>query len=119
MLEEILLQIVPPIAAGLELIAVIITVVGAVKGLFQFIQGGLKFDNKEARLTLANCLALSLQFMLIAEILKTIIVQNLKSFILLAVVAALRIIVTFVVHWEASGLVETSQRDKSKKDQNT
>ncbi|MGB4609850.1 MAG: DUF1622 domain-containing protein [Saccharofermentanales bacterium] len=119
MIEDVLHQIVPTIAAGMELIAVIIAVLGTLKALFQFIQGGLKFDNREAGLTLAHCLALSLQIMLIAEILKTIVVQNLNSFILLAVVAALRIIVTFVVHWEATGLAETNQPEKTEEDQNS
>ena len=118
MIEDILSKILPPITAGMDLIAVIIAVIGVVKALFHFISSGLKFDNIEARKTFANCLALSLQLMLIAEILKTIIVQNLKSFILLAVVAALRIIVTFVIHWEASSLDKTDQPEKTKEDEN-
>jgi uncharacterized membrane protein len=45
-------------------------------------------------------MSLSLEFKLAAEIIKTVLIRNIDEFIILAAVAILRVILTFVLHWE-------------------
>lgn len=41
-----------------------------------------------------------------AEILKTLLVRNLDELVILASIVILRFILTFVIHWEISSVIE-------------
>ncbi len=45
-------------------------------------------------------MTLSLEFKLAAEIIKTVVIRTIDEFIILASVAILRVVLSFVLHWE-------------------
>lgn len=99
-IHHILETIIPIIAGILELIGVIIITFGALKGIVKLIMNKFNLNDDSIGIELAKAMALSLEFKLGAEIIKTVIVQDMKEFYMIAAVAALRIIITFVLHWE-------------------
>lgn len=92
--------IAPIVTHFLELIGILIITYGSLRALWFFVKGGLSFQNKYVKITLGEALALSLEFKLGAEIIKTVIVRDLNELVILAFVVVLRIALTFVIHWE-------------------
>lgn len=113
MFEEILHIIVPPLTAILEIIGVLIIGLGSAKALYWFIKDGFRFENESLKLLLAQALALSLEFKLGAEILKTVLVRTTDEFIVLAAIVMLRVVMTFVIHWE----IRSTNEDRKKEEQ--
>lgn len=99
-IEEFLKLVIPYIAGALEAVGVFIIALAGVRSLVQFIKERFSFDNSHLGIELAKAMALSLEFKLGAEIIKTVIINTLDEFIIVAAVAALRIAITFVLHWE-------------------
>lgn len=110
-MHSLLEMIVPPISGVLELIGVAIIVLGSVRALIAFIGARFNFGDEEVKLELAQSLALSLEFKLGAEILKSVIIRNLNEFALLFAIVLLRVIMTFVIHWE----IKTTHEDRKLK----
>lgn len=105
-LHGLLVQIIPNLAAIIELIGVVVVVYGVIRSLYLFIFSGGNLMASDPKLDLAKALAYSLEFKLAAEILKSVIIQTLDEFIILAAIVVLRVILTFVIHWE----IESSEK---------
>lgn len=99
-IEHLMEMIVPYITGSLELIGVAIISIAAVRGVFQFFQNGFNFRGDDVSIDFAKAMALSLEFKLAAEIIKTVVIRTLDEFIILASVATLRVVLSFVLHWE-------------------
>lgn len=98
---------VSPVVVGmLELIGIFIIALGSSQALYLFFKGGFRFDNAHVKRTLGESLALSLEFKLGAEIIKTVIIRDLNELIILALVVAIRVILSFVIHWEVKQIEE-------------
>ncbi len=101
MIIEHLLEIIAPyITSSLELIGVAIITIAAGRGIFQFFKNGFNFRGDDVSIDFAKAMALSLEFKLAAEIIKTVVIRTLDEFIILASVAILRVVLSFVLHWE-------------------
>ena len=79
----------------MECVGVIILLTTAVKSIW----GILKRD-ASVRLTLAKGIALSLEFKLGGEVLRTVIVREWSELAILGAVIVLRGALTFLIHWE-------------------
>ena len=99
-LEELIQIVSPPIIHVLELIGIFIIFLGSLKVLWIFLKSGFNFHDKAITITLGEVLALSLQFKLGAEVIKTVVIRDFQELIVLTVVVVLRIVLSFVVHWE-------------------
>lgn len=99
-IEHLLEFIVPYITGSLELIGVLIIAIAAIRGVLQFFRNGFNFRGDDVSIDFAKALALSLEFKLAAEIVKTVVIRTFDEFIILAAVAILRVVLTFVLHWE-------------------
>jgi len=99
-IEHLLEAIVPYITSSLELIGVAIIAIAAVRGLFQFFRNGFDFRGDDVAIDFAKAMTLSLEFKLAAEIIKTVVIRTIDEFIILASVAILRVVLSFVLHWE-------------------
>lgn len=99
-IESFLELFIPYITGFLETIGVIIITIASIKAIIGFIKSGFDFGNENLKIELAKALALSLEFKLAAEILKTVIIRTLDEFLILAAITFLRIIISFVIHWE-------------------
>ena len=85
-----------------ELVGALIIIVGALICIYKYIQSVVKKEKIKFKLLLANQLALGLEFMLAAEILKTVITPKNGSYeiVVLAAVVLLRVVLTLLLHWE-------------------
>ena len=99
-IDKILEITIPYITSTLELIGVIIIVIGASRALYNVVTNKFNFDEHAFGVRFAKSMALSLEFKLAAEIIKTVIIRDLDEFIILAAVATLRVVITLVLHWE-------------------
>lgn len=99
-MHQILETVIPILMEVLEVIAVIVLVIGTIKSVIIFIQN--YFTDKEDRIIreMASSMSLALEFILAAEILQTLIVDDRNQLITMSVLLILRIIISFVLHWE-------------------
>lgn len=107
--HEILEQFIPNLAAIVELIGVLIIIYGVVRSVILFVKSGGNLMATDAKIDLAKALAYSLEFKLAGEILKSVIVRTLDEFIVLAGVVVLRVVLTYVIHWELESSERSSQ----------
>ena len=99
-IEHLLEFIVPYITSSLELIGVLIIAIAAIRGVLQFFKNGFNFRGDDVSIDFAKAMVLSLEFKLAAEIIKTVVIRTIDEFIILAAVAILRVVLSFVLHWE-------------------
>ena len=99
-IERFLEFVIPYIAGCLDLVGVAIITYSAVVSLYKTISSKFDFTWDVAGVDFAKAMQLGLEFKLAAEIIKTVIVHSLNEFIVLASITAIRIIMSFVLHWE-------------------
>ncbi len=84
----------------LELIGILIIVYGIIITLIRLFKTGFNLTDHTTKILLGESLALSLQVKLGAEIIKTVVVRDLNELLILGVIVILRIVLTYVIHWE-------------------
>lgn len=99
-MQQILDTIIPIIILLLELIAVIVIVIGMVKSIYIYVKFQFNDDDHLTVREMASSLSLALEYILGAEILETLIIQDVSQLLTMSVLLILRIIITFVLHWE-------------------
>lgn len=80
----------------LELFGIVILVFTAFKCFFQWV----KKENRRLRLNLAEGIALSLEFKIGSEVLRTVVVRDWEELGILGAVILLRGLLTILIHWE-------------------
>ena len=98
--EHILHDIAEVSALTLEFIGVIIIVIGSIKALVHLGNGLIKHRAINIVVELGKTLALALEFKMGAEIIKTVIVHDLKELAVLGIVILIRALLAFLIHWE-------------------
>jgi uncharacterized membrane protein len=85
-----------------ELVGALIIIVGAVACIIKYIRSVIQNKQVPLKMLLANQLALGLEFMLAAEILKTVITtnRNKDELVMLAAIVLLRAALSVLIHWE-------------------
>ncbi len=85
-----------------ELVGAAVIIIGALVCMVKYIQSLIKHKKLPLKILLANQLALGLEFMLVAEILKTVVTENhsLDEIVVLGMVILLRAGVSMLLHWE-------------------
>ena len=86
----------------LEIIGISVVIVGSIKVLIQLFK---RFLHKSAEgqnpvIALGRSLGLALEFKMGAEIVKTVIVRELKELLILGIIIILRAILAILIHWE-------------------
>lgn len=95
-MELMLAYIVEICTILLELFGIAVLVYTAIKCFIQWV----KRDNRHLRLNLAEGIALSLEFKMGSEVLRTVVVRNWEELGILGAVILLRGLLTFLIHWE-------------------
>lgn len=93
--EEIFSAIVNYAIILIELIGTAILVIGVIKAVI-----GIFKKTAHLRLDLAESIALSLEFKMGGELLRTVIVRNTQELIMLGAIVLLRAAMTFLIQWE-------------------
>ena len=100
-LGEFIDHYLPYIIYMLELMGIIIIIGTSIKAFVIYVKGVFsgQIQDELIKMDFAKGLGMSLEFLLSAEVLKTIIVHTKDELIVLGVIMGLRIIVTFLPHW--------------------
>lgn len=100
MLEHIVSLILEVLIPLCELIGIFVVAVSALTAFWHYLRGLIKKDGYDIKFQLANGLALSLEFKMAAEILKTVSVRDFEELTVLAIVIVLRALLSFLIHFE-------------------
>ena len=86
----------------LEIIGISVVIVGSIKVLIQLFKGFLRksVEGQNPVIALGRSLGLALEFKMGAEIVKTVIVRDLKELLILGIIIILRAILAILIHWE-------------------
>lgn len=93
--ENILILVVKISTMLLELFGITVLILSAIKCFIQWIRHDLNL-----RLNLAKGIALSLEFKMGSEVLRTVIVRDWSELGILGAVILLRGLLTFLIYWE-------------------
>ena len=91
----------------LEFFGIAVLVYTAIKSFIQWI----KRDSRHLRLNLAEGIALSLEFKMGSEVLRTVVVRDWEELGILGAVILLRGLLTFLIHWEIKNEEKTIKKD--------
>lgn len=100
MLEELIIDILPPIISICELMGIFVVAVSALRAFWHYCRGLVSRTPQDVKFELANGLATSLEFKMAAEILKTVLVRDLNELIVLGAVVLLRALLSLLIHFE-------------------
>ena len=100
MLEELIIQILPPLISICELMGIFVVAVSALRAFWHYCRGLVSRAPRDVKFELANGLATSLEFKMAAEILKTVLVRDLNELIVLGAVVLLRALLSLLIHFE-------------------
>lgn len=96
LIETYLTHIVQICCILMELFGIAVLVFTAIKCFVQWIRR----DATHLRLDLAQGIALSLEFKMGSEVLRTVVVREWEELLILGAVILLRGLLTFLIHWE-------------------
>ncbi len=85
---------------ALELVGILIVVIGSIRALLRLAKCLRKKTPFHVVVDLGKALSLALEFKMGAEIIKTVIIHDLKELSILGVVILIRAALAFIIHWE-------------------
>lgn len=94
---EFILEILIPIC---ELMGIAIVAVSVLSAFWKYMCSLFTHSSCDVKFRLASGLALSLEFKMAAEILKTVLIRDLNELLVLGVVIALRALLSLLIHFE-------------------
>ncbi|MGN0505137.1 MAG: DUF1622 domain-containing protein [Lachnospiraceae bacterium] len=103
MLETVMEYLVEVAILIFEFMGVGIIIFSGLKGFYHYVR-----RSPEMKVSLAQGLAIGLEFKLGSEILKTVIVREWTEIVTVAGIIALRAALTFLIHWE----IKEEHKDK-------
>ncbi len=109
-IEKFLTYLVEISTITLELFGVIVLIFTAVKCFIKWIK-----HDSALRLELAKGIALSLEFKMGSEVLRTVVVRDWEELGILGAVIVLRGLLTFLIHWEIKHEEEALQKNSPEK----
>ena len=105
-MDMVLTYIVEICTILLELFGIAVLVYTAIKCFIQWV----KKDSGHLRLRLAEGIALSLEFKMGSEVLRTVVVRDWEELGILGAVILLRGLLTFLIHWEIKNEEKTIEK---------
>ena len=106
--EEMLYELVQACTMLMELFGVCVLVSTAVRCFMKWIQ-----KDAGIRLTLAQGIALALEFKMGGEVLRTVVVREWAELGILGAIIVLRGVLTFLIHWEIKNEESALEKEKS------
>ena len=100
MLEHVVSIVLGILIPLCELMGICVVAVSAVSAFWRYARSLITGDMSDIKFRLASGLALSLEFKMAAEILKTVVIHDLGELAVLAFVIALRAVLSLLIHFE-------------------
>ena len=104
---EVFLEILIPIC---ELMGITIVAISACSAFWQYAKSLILRIPCNVKFQLANGLALSLEFKMAAEILKTVLIRDFGELVVLGAVIVLRALLSFLIHFEMNHAEKTPEK---------
>lgn len=98
-LHDVLTKVVNLAIVVFEFMGVAVIIVAGVTGVISYIR-----RDRFTRLKLAKGMAMGLEFKLGSEILRTVVVRELREIAIVGAIILLRAALTFLIHWEIKTL---------------
>ena len=111
-LETYMYNIVEVCTSLLEFFGIVVLVTSAVRAFVRW----ARRDRKNIRLDLAQGIALALEFKMVGEVLRTVVVREWSELGILGAIIVLRAMLTFLIHWE---IKEGVREEHGKKKENS
>ena len=92
--------ILPYMISLLEIIGIFIVFWSGIHGFWQYFQNTFMKKKFDLQSNLAKGLAMGLEFKMAAEILRTVLIQNLEELYMLGAVILLRALLSILIHYE-------------------
>lgn len=102
-LNTVIETVLPYIIAILELMGIFVVTWSGIKSFLHYVQNSFFKKHYELQFDLANGLATALEFKMAAEILKTVLIREMRELIILGAIIILRALVTLILHFEMKG----------------
>ncbi len=106
---ELFLEVLIPVC---ELMGISIVAISAVGAFWRYAYSLITRKSCDVKFQLANGLALSLEFKMAAEILKTVLVRDFEELLVLGAVIVLRALLSFLIHFEMKGAHKDEEKTK-------
>lgn len=98
--EHLVETILPPIITIIELMGIFVVTWSALSAFGEYLLNTFLHKHFDLQFELANGLATGLEFKMAAEILKTVVVHDLRELLILGAVIILRALLSFLIHFE-------------------
>ena len=99
-LHDFIALILPYMISVLEIIGIFIVFWSGMHGFWKYFQITFMKKSFDLQTNLARGLALGLEFKMAAEILRTVLIQNLEELYMLGAVILLRALMSLLIHYE-------------------
>jgi len=109
---EFILEILIPVC---ELMGITIVAISAISSFVRYAINLIKHRKTDVKFQLANGLALSLEFKMAAEILKTVIIRDFAEITVLGAVIILRALLSILIHFEMKHM-DPKEAEESEKE---
>jgi uncharacterized membrane protein len=85
-----------------ELLGAMVMIVGIIYSVTKYVRGIIQKKQSSIKLMIGSCIAMGLELMLVAEILKTVITNNrtIEEFVILTIIVLIRATLSLLIHWE-------------------
>lgn len=83
-----------------EMMGIIVVAISTLAAFWKYLKGLATCNSTDIKFQLASGLALSLEFKMAAEILKTVLVRDQTELLVLGTVIVLRALLSFLIHFE-------------------
>ncbi|WBW97010.1 DUF1622 domain-containing protein [Oceanirhabdus sp. W0125-5] len=98
--EEILHKVVVTVVYVLEGMGIFVIIIAAGQTFYSYIKSMFNPNKRMIRIQFAKNMVLALEFKLASEIIRSVIIEKIEELYILGAVIAIRVILTFVIHWE-------------------
>ena len=116
-LHSIIEMLLPHMISVLEVIGILVVFWSGIYGFWQYFQNTFMKKSYALKSNLAKGMAMGLEFKMAAEILKTVLVQDLDELYVLGAVILLRALLSLLIHFELKHSEEGNEKaNKDKKD---
>ena len=102
-LENLIVTILPVIISLCELIGIFVVTLSAAMAFVSYLKGLLTHKTTNFKFELAQGLASGLEFKMVAEILKTVLIHEMDELMILGAVILLRALLSLLIHVEMKG----------------
>ena len=99
-LHHVIEIVLPYLISLFEIIGILVLCWSVLHSLWQCLQNIFRRKDYDTQINLAKGLAMALEFKMAAEILKTVLIQNMEEIYMLGTVILLRSLLSLLIHYE-------------------